>query len=735
MARAMRKLYCDAKEGVLVRNTDLEALHLEISEEIASAKASCVGHADAQATAVRTLAQQLSDVLRADFEVLRDDLRDARRYAEDCGLLASKQAKLALDNAESKRLGRESAAEAALEDRLSACVARLEGDIASCRAEAASDRAALEKTLQERAVQLEGSVERCSEALCERMDNLIKGTVESIGELERKFCEHRKGSESEVADVGSKMEAHSQQLYGELQEAIASLDRRLAQATQRMEDDLQKQRNLMDSRLALAGSDHSLRVSNLEAEVGTLRAHVAESASVATRKVEWKVTDVAQRLRTSKSRSIQSPVFCACGQGGLQLELHFSGSGPAGEEAVSIVESGNCRLSLRACAGTRLTFRLSVGSVPSGLIVHDFADGEPYLSNRTWFLEDQISTRDGSLQVSCEIVELARTLPQTALAADGAPNVAGDEARVTLLASGSGGDTGGGFDPGSVKSEHGTLMLSRVVHNNVVERVDAAMQLLRSHMLRRIEWRLEQASTLRACYPEGKCICSAPFAAIGIEGLQLVFYPSGAPGARQGYCSFFYMRPRSSEGQHMLTSLRVGKMRFDGTEVPELPNLYGRLNVCRFDGCYDTIDDTLLLVMEVQETPQEVLEIASQQEPWRTPRRPPGHPRESGSRARAANASARTSAGATASAGAGAGAGKRQKLQKASTEPARSPQDPQDPRSVVSSPRATAGAGEASTADGTPVAETAAAAATPGAAPDGAAAEQDRFGQELQASG
>merc|ERR1719478_1080532 len=75
--------------------------------------------------------------------------------------------------------------------------------------------------------------------------------------------------------------------------------------------------------------------------------------------------------------------------------------------------------------------------------------------------------------------------------------------------------------------EAGTIMLRRQVNNRLPDVVRDAVNLMKSHMLRRVEWRLEGASSLRACYSENKCICSRAFTAAGLTGLQLVFYPSG----------------------------------------------------------------------------------------------------------------------------------------------------------------------------------------------------------------
>ena len=77
----------------------------------------------------------------------------------------------------------------------------------------------------------------------------------------------------------------------------------------------------------------------------------------------------------------------------------------------------------------------------------------------------------------------------------------------------------------------------------LLEVVQKRVDLVRSRAVKRVQWRLENAHVLRQYFAAGRPVCSTAFQAGGISGLQLVFYPSGSHGAREGFCSFFLSCP------------------------------------------------------------------------------------------------------------------------------------------------------------------------------------------------
>ncbi|CAJ1355589.1 unnamed protein product [Effrenium voratum] len=139
--------------------------------------------------------------------------------------------------------------------------------------------------------------------------------------------------------------------------------------------------------------------------------------------------------------------------------------------------------------------------------------------------------------------------------------------------------------------------------------VQDQVDLIRSGMVRRIEWRLEKASQLRKCFPENECLCSTTFEAAGVDDLQLVFYPSGFSGAREGFCSFFLHCPA---GSMIKCWLSVGKQRREAKCAFDKPGYFGRTNFCRFDNSIEP-DDTVLLVLEIDEAQWNIEEPLSHQ--------------------------------------------------------------------------------------------------------------------------
>merc|ERR1719454_2549713 len=84
-----------------------------------------------------------------------------------------------------------------------------------------------------------------------------------------------------------------------------------------------------------------------------------------------------------------------------------------------------------------------------------------------------------------------------------------------------------------------SILEHRYLNHGTLDLVKEQVSLMQSRMTRRVEWRVEQASMLQRCFPEGECLCSSAFEAAGLQGLQLVFYPSGMDGAKEGHCSLF----------------------------------------------------------------------------------------------------------------------------------------------------------------------------------------------------
>jgi len=128
------------------------------------------------------------------------------------------------------------------------------------------------------------------------------------------------------------------------------------------------------------------------------------------------------------------------------------------------------------------------------------------------------------------------------------------------------------------------------------------MDVVRSRSVRRVQWRLEQAFSLRQSFAEGRAVCSTAFQAAGISGLQLIFYPSGCVGARPGFCSFFVSCPA---GCTVRCWLWAGRWRREAqTEPSTSKDLVGRVNFARFENCIDPVDEGIELALDIEEANQ-----------------------------------------------------------------------------------------------------------------------------------
>merc|ERR1711972_992608 len=89
------------------------------------------------------------------------------------------------------------------------------------------------------------------------------------------------------------------------------------------------------------------------------------------------------------------------------------------------------------------------------------------------------------------------------------------------------------------------------------------------------------------------------FQVAGVSGMQLVFYPSGCHGAREGFCSFFVSCPA---GCALRCWLWAGRWHREARPEPaDGKDLLGRVNFARFENCMDPVDESIELALEIEE--------------------------------------------------------------------------------------------------------------------------------------
>lgn len=332
-------------------------------------------------------------------------------------------------------------------------------------------------------------------------------------------------------------------------------------------------------------------IEKLDENSTKLREAMAEVENMSTRRVDWIIKNVSQRMRpttpgskASLHTSWFSPKFNMAGAHGLQMEVQlFRPSDPPvqGESA------GDCAVFLWACKGMSLVYKLHIGS-KAATLEKVFNGRVPYGTKRLCFLKDQINRENDTLKISVEILEAVREVEHPIKPPP--PPTDLDELEL------------------AVAPLEGMLVFKRHMNNRLLDQVKSQVESMRSRMVRRIDWRLEQAGMLRRCFPPGEAICSVPFAAAGIENMQLMFYPSGYNGCTDGYCSFFLHGPA---GTTLKCSLLAGTQRRDASHFFAESGAFGRTNFCRYDSAIDEEEDCILLALEIEEAHQDVQAMIS----------------------------------------------------------------------------------------------------------------------------
>lgn len=479
---------------------------------------------------------------------------------------------------------------ASLQRRLSEALCELE---ARLLADIAQVRASVDRTLA--AVELRAQVADVQGLAAELHAGLAAvGATAATEAAERAALGNELG---EVRGAQAVFEQRLQRLGEEQREAEQRQAVRLDGLGPELREGLERQLQGLDASLVQARGEFATqlealqrtqagalegRCGDFEARLHGLEVGARELESLPTRRVEWLIDRASQLERfEGASSSWWSPRFMVAGHGDLQLELKLL---PEGDSRVG----GECVLQLWLCEGCGAfdaVIKLFVGTSVEELH-HSFCSGTSCAMRRCpW--RDAVDRGSDTLRVGMEVLEGFRLL-------------SGAVAPLLVTRCGS----SEGAAPSKPIAPGGSLRLYRHLCPAAAERVACLQEQwdhLRSRMVGRVEWRLEQVLMLQQSFPKGQCLCSAMFSAGGVDHLQLVFYPSGDEDARACYCSFFLYCPEQSTLQCWLS---VGKQRREAHRLPPKPGFLGRCNFCLFEGCADRINDTLTLAVEIAEAQQ-----------------------------------------------------------------------------------------------------------------------------------
>lgn len=467
----------------------------------------------------------------------------------------------------------------------SSCLSELDSKVTLTRAELSSSMAVLRverKVLQAaNDANFQGAMEETEKVVLRQCTVSLARTVEDMmakSEEEKRQLVRRADQSESTGRL--------------LTNGLDSLNQEVDHNRKNIEHMLQTTRQKFTDELEALVCENRNRLGLLDNRATQLEHAVAGVENIPTRRIDWIIKDAAAQLAemaSQKHRSTSpywlSPPFEAAGAHNFQFELRFLSPVEiqANHEKDSLDNQGDCVLTLKADPGLFLVCRLHVGTA-FGQLEHTFEEGQkPCSTKALCYIRDQIDPKDGTVTVSLEILEAIRTVPRE----DG-PAPASLET--------------GALQP------IGSMVAHRHLNHRTLDIMQDQVDLIRSGMVRRIEWRIEKASQMRKCFPENECICSTAFEAAGVQDLQLVFYPSGFTGAREGFCSFFLHCPAGSQ---LKCWLSVGKQRREARVSFDKTGYFGRTNFCRFDGCIDATDDTVLLVLEIEEAQQNIDESLS----------------------------------------------------------------------------------------------------------------------------
>jgi hypothetical protein len=204
---------------------------------------------------------------------------------------------------------------------------------------------------------------------------------------------------------------------------------------------------------------------------------------------------------------------------------------------------------------------------------------------RLCLLEDQINKDDDTLRVGVELLETINEMDAQSYALRDADD-----------------DEPVGQQESLDSPNLGSMVFHRHVNHRLVPQIRKEIERLGARLVRRVEWNVEQASQLSHYFQVREAICSPAFACGGVEGMQLIFYPSGYTGATAGFCSLYLYCPA---GVTLRSQLHLGNQVRDINHYYEEAGAFGRVNFCRYENLWDPKEDTINLSFQVIEISQE----------------------------------------------------------------------------------------------------------------------------------
>jgi hypothetical protein len=562
---------------------DLEALKEELQMAINKVKADCTKSVgDAETKLKEAIEKGDTDMLASSQQEDQSTLQRANEFSEERLSHAVKELQNQIRAVTPPIDGKLKE----MNDRLSPVEQRMLKALSDTLATTEEKLKAQISTLDSRLVQAMKDMEAAEKKEEARLDARIAEEAKLAAErLEDKRSQLKSGLDTLEERAWARFDevnSRASELKSLLESNVAKLDESLAQQKMVLEEQVSIVDRKAREKTEGLQSDTLKRFSEVDDYTRSLSKCLSEIENLPTRRVEWRIPNAAERLRpwdTAKASlytSWFSPRFDAAGMHDLQLEIRLFRPADANVEGQ---EAGDTSVFLWACKGVTVTFRLYVGT-KTATFEKIFHGRVPYGAKRICFVTDEIEKSEDLLRVGVEFLEVRRDIEKPLGAA-----------------------------PDDEPLE-GSLVYQRNINNRLLEQVQGISDIMRSRLVKRVEWRVAHASLLQRCFPQGRELCSPTFVAAGLESMQLVLYPSGYAGATEHFCSIFLFAPA---GATINGFICAGRHKHKIHHTFEMAGAFGRTNFGRFETIVDETDDCVTIALEIVEATQDVRGVAQHQ--------------------------------------------------------------------------------------------------------------------------
>lgn len=163
--------------------------------------------------------------------------------------------------------------------------------------------------------------------------------------------------------------------------------------------------------------------------------------------------------------------------------------------------------------------------------------------------------------------------------------------------------------PNAATLTRNELEFNQHINNNLLEHVQASVDLMRSRLVKRVEWKPEGSLDAWLAMKPGQCWQSVQFALAGVEKIQFRFYPNGqreGPEATKGMCALVVVSP---PGSRLTGTLMIGAQKRMIDHTFDRSGTFCRHNFCRLDTLFNLPE--VIISLDVQSALQELVKSAS----------------------------------------------------------------------------------------------------------------------------